>query len=219
VIPGDDRGLVAKTVLDQVRTTAGVAKVVLSAGLLAAAALAMALAAEWVLGVTPSYPVVLGATVGLTGFTTYNWLTVFDDPEDYLTLPLDAADLYWAKLRTFLLLGVPLGVGWYLLALVPVGADPGPAIVGAILVVGTGLFVLGLTVRLAGFAADEFLFDGVVFAAFSLGVVVVLVPVLSVGLAVSAPATATLVALALYGVGAGATGVALFRSRIVATRR
>lgn len=216
-VPCDRGPLVAKTLLDQSRTTGGTGKLVFSGGILAGTGLVMLVAVERVLGTSPSPAIVLGAVLGLSAFTTFNWLTVFDEPADYLTLPVDADDVVRAKFHAFLIAGLPLGSGAYGLAVVPFGVATGPAAVGGWLVVALHLFVFGLTVRLTGLSPDERLFDGVVFAAFSVGVVVALVPVLTVGLVVEQPGPSTLAGVALWGVGAAAAGLYLFETTSLRT--
>ena len=84
------------------------------------------------------------------------------------------------------------------------------AIAGLALCIGLQAYLFGLTVALAGTQPNEFLFDTVLFAGFTLGVALPLVPVLVVGF-VAAPLSAPLAAaLVVAGVGLAGIGHVLY---------
>lgn len=211
---GDRDGLLTKTLLDVARSSGGLWKVVFSGAVLFAVVAFLVRLVETVTGVEPSTGVSFGALLGLTAFTTYNWLTQFDAPEDYLVLPVGVADVFAAKFRAFLVLGLPVGIGFLGLAVAALGARPVEVVVGLVLVVGIELYLLGLTVYLAGFDPNEFLFDTVLFAAFGGAVALVLVPVLIVGFVLAPLGAGLAAATGAVGLVAGGLGLGLFRRAV-----
>ena len=203
----------AKTLLDVHRSAGGVWKVLFSGAILFGVTAALVDLAGRITGVSPSVGVSFGAVLGLSGFTTYNWLTQAEDVDPYLAQPLSVADVFAGKLRAFLLLGPLAGLGFYLLALAWRGGRPLEAAVGAALLVGVACYIFGVTVYLTGLSPDEFLFDTALYAVFGAAMVVPLVPVLLVGFAVdlSPPVLAGLAAGSLL---LGAVGLGLFRRSV-----
>ncbi|MBP2251727.1 hypothetical protein J2754_002059 [Halarchaeum solikamskense] len=205
-VPAWDDPVFVKTMLDVSRSAGGYWKVLLSAGILVAVSAFLVSLAESVVGLRVLPGVAFGSILGLTAFTTYNWLTQFDDPTTYATLPIDTSAVFDAKRRAFAVLGLPTGVACYAAAALWRGTAPLDALAGLALCVGLQAYLFGLTVALAGTRPNEFLFDTVLFAGFTLGVALPLVPVLVVGFVaapLSAPLAAALVVagLALAGVG------------------
>ncbi|MFT4958333.1 MAG: hypothetical protein ACI9EZ_001661 [Halobacteriales archaeon] len=211
----DQDGLVTKSLLDVARSSGGFSKVPFSAGILFLVSVGMVELVGSLSGVDPSMAISMGAILGLTAFTTYNWLTQFDALSVYLLYPISLAAVFGAKFRAFLVLGLPTAIGYYAIAVVWWGGGLGEILVGAILLVGLQLYLFGLTVYLAGFRPNEFLFDTVLFALFTAAVAVGLVPVLIVGLvlggAIGPAAMAGLVTLAVI---LGGAGVGLYRLSI-----
>jgi hypothetical protein len=192
-----DDPLAARTLLELHRSGGGVGKAVVSTALVAGVAVGLLGLVGRIVG-TPRAPgVVLGAVLALTAFTTYNWLTGYDSLEEYRRLPLSVGDVFRAKARAFALL-TPVGAAGYLAAALVVGTAPSDLLVGGVVFCGVSAYLFGLTVYLAGVEPDEFLFDTVLFAAFTGCVVLALVPILVVGLLI-APSP-----LAVAGVVAGA---------------
>jgi hypothetical protein len=206
----DDDGLLTRTVLDVARSSGGLAKVPFSTGIVLAVAVVLVEFAGVVTGRTPATGVSFGALLGLSGFTTYNWLTGFDGPRSYLAFPVSIADVLRAKFRAFLLLGPPVALGFYLLAVAWVGAPLLDVLAGAVVCLGLQSYLFGATVYLTGLQPDEFLFDTVLFAGFTLAVAVVLVPVLVVGFVVP-PSGTVFLGLTAASLGIGVVGFLLAR--------
>lgn len=200
-----------KTLLDVHRSAGGFGKVLFSAAVLFGATASLVDLAGRITGVSPSVGVSFGTLLGLSGFTTYNWLTQSDDVDSYLVQPLTVADVFAAKFRAFLLLGPAVAVGFYVLALAWRGGPVLEALVGAVLLVGVACYIFGITIYLAGLSPNEFLFDSVLFAVFGLAMVVPLVPVLVVGFALAPVSVGLLAALGLGGVVLGTVGIGLYR--------
>lgn len=200
-----------KTLLDVHRSAGGFGKVLFSAGILAGVTAALIDLAGQITGVTPSVGVSFGAVLGLTGFTTYNWLAQVDDVDAYLRHPLAVTDVFRAKFRAFLLLGPAVAVLFYVAALAWLGGRLLEGAVGAVLLVGVACYIFGVTVYLTGLSPNEFLFDTALFGVFGVAMMVPLVPILVVAFALSPIPAALLAGLGVGGVGLGLVGVGLYR--------
>ncbi|MFU1783621.1 hypothetical protein ACM16X_19830 [Haloarcula japonica] len=200
-----------KSLLDIHRSAGGFGKVLFSAAVLFGVTAVLVDFAGQITGVQPSTGISFGAILGLSGFTTYNWLTQSDDVSLYFAHPLTVKAVFAGKFRAFLLLGPLVGLGFYALALVWHGGSVAEAAVGAVLLVGVACYIFGTTVYLTGLSPNEFLFDTALFAVFGAAMVLPLVPILITGFAIS-PLSGTLLA-ALGGAGGvlGAIGVGLYR--------
>jgi hypothetical protein len=174
----DEHGLVARTLLDLARSSGGLLKPVVSAAILLALAAFLADVAARIVGVAPTPGVFFGTVLSLSAFTTYNWLTQFDGVEEYLLLPVSVPAVFRAKRAAFLLTGLPTSMAAYAVVLAVYDVALVDAVVGLALLGGLSLYLFGLTVALAGFDPNEFLFDVRRFALFTAGVAVPVVPVL-----------------------------------------
>ncbi|WP_049923675.1 hypothetical protein [Halopiger djelfimassiliensis] len=208
-LPIDDGALVAKSLLELGRSSGGVLKPFVSAGILLALVAALVGIVREITGIEPAPGIFFGGVLGLSAFTTYNWLTQFDSLESYLVYPVSIEDVFRAKRTAFVLVGAPTVAVPYLAAVVRFEASLVDAAVGAVLLAGYGLYYYGLTVYIAGFDPNEFLFDAVRFTTFTVGVAVALVPALVAGFVVVPPTATVAVALALAGAGFGVVGLVL----------
>ena len=211
---GDDDGLLARSLLDVARSSGGAWKVLVSGGVLFGVTAFLVGVVSRLTGVEPSTGVSFGALLGLTAFTTYNWLTQFDSVEAYRRLPVTVAAVFSAKFRAFLVLGVPTALTYYALAAAVFGGPASELAAGAVLTGGVLLYLFGLTVALAGFEPNEFLFDTTLFAAFAGGVSLGVVPVLVVGFVLAPLGPALLGGVAAWGLLLGLAGVALYRRAV-----
>ncbi|USZ72806.1 hypothetical protein [Natronosalvus halobius] len=204
-LPGSDP-LVAKTLLDLARSSGGVWKPLVSVGILLGLVVVLVGIVRDGVGIEPALGPFFGSVLGLSAFTTYNWLTQFDAVESYAAYPVSVATVFRAKRRAFYLVGLPTMTLAYLVALVWARPPLLDAVVGFVLLVGLALYYYGLTVFVAGFDPNEFLFDAVRFGAFTLGVAVALVPTLVVGFVAVSLTTAVAAALTVIACIAGALG-------------
>ncbi|MFA9416620.1 hypothetical protein [Natrinema sp. HArc-T2] len=208
-LPLENAPLVTKSLLDLARSSGGVWKPFVSASILLALVAALVGVVDSITGIAPAPGIFFGGVLGLSAFTTYNWLTQFDSLEAYLAYPVSIADVFRAKRIAFILVGAPTVAVPYLAAVVWFDATPLDAVVGAILLAGYALYYYGLTVYIAGFDPNEFLFDAVRFATFTVGVAVALVPTLVAGFVVVPPSVDLAVALGVGGVVMGVVGTVL----------
>jgi hypothetical protein len=210
-LPFRDDAVTAKTLLDLSRSSGGVFKVAFSGGILLAVGLFLLELAGEIASVDPAPGVTLGAILGLSAFTTYNWLTQFDSIDEYRLYPLDVADVLRAKRRAFALVSLPTGLAFYVLAMALHVSSVGDLLAGAVVHVGLQTYLFGVTVYLAGFSPNEFLFDTVLFAAFTLAVAAPVVPIVVAGFVVSAGTPMLLAAIAAGGVVLAVAGGVLVR--------
>ena len=204
----------AKTLLDIHRSDGGLWKVLFSAGILYAVTAVLVDLAGRITGVEPAVGVSFGTILGLTGFTTYNWLTQADGVEAYLAHPLDTGRVLSGKLRAFLLLGPAVGLAFYAFALARHGAALLDALAGALLLVGVACYIFGVTVYLAGLSPNEFLFDTGLFLGFGVAMALPLVPVLVVAFALPPISGSVLAGVSLFGVALAGVGLLLFRRAV-----
>lgn len=178
---GDDTGLVARTLLDLSRSSGGLLKPVVSTAILLGLAAFLAEATTRVVGITPSPGIFFGSILGLSAFTTYNWLTQFDAVEEYLRFPVTVQRVFRAKRTAFLLTGLPTGAAAYGVVCVIYDVSLADAVLGCALFLGLSLYLFGLTVAIAGLDPNEFLFDTTRFSLLTIGVAVPIVPALLAG--------------------------------------
>jgi hypothetical protein len=196
-LPGMD-ALTVRPLLEVARSSGSVWKVAFSLGILFGVTALLLDRIVAATGLEPSAGVAFGTLLGLGTFTTYNWVTQFDDPREYLRYPSGLAGVFAAKFRAFLVLAVPTGFGY--LALAAVWYPLGDVALGVVVFPLVAVYVYGLTAYLTGLSPNELLFDTVRFAVFGAGLAVLAVPLLVAALA---HGTAPLVA------GGGAVVVAL----------
>ncbi|MFC3958225.1 hypothetical protein [Halovivax cerinus] len=213
-LPTDDP-LVAKVLLELGRSSGGYAKPFVAVALLAGLVAGSLGIVESITGLAPAPGIFFGSVLGVSAFTTYNWLTQFDAVDDYLILPVSVVDVFRAKHVAFVIVGVPTAAVPYALAVVWFEATPMDALAGAAVLVGYAGYYYGLTVALAGFSPNEFLFDGARFAAFGAGVALPLVPTLVAAFVLTPPSAPT--AVALIGASAVLAAVGVVLSRRAAT--
>lgn len=212
-LPVDDPFLV-KTLLDVERSSGGFWKVVVSAGTILAVSVFLVDLAGRVTGVTPLPGVGFGSILGLTAFTTYNWLTQFEDVDSSLRYPISVSAVFEAKKWAFVVLGIPVGLVCYGVGVVWTDTAALDAVVGGLLLLCLQAYFFGLTVYLTGFSPNEFLFDTVLFASFTVAVAVGLVPVLVVGFVAGQLSPELALVVAGLGLGFGVVGRELYRRAV-----
>lgn len=202
-------GVLAKSLLDVARSSGGLWKVLFSQGLVFAV---LALLLGYLPDVVPVRPepgLTVAAVLALGSFTTYNWLCQFDDADAYLRHPVPFASVFRAKLLAFCLLALPAGAVYFALGVGVFGT--GTMLVGLAVFAPLCLYVFGVTAYVAGLEPTELLFDTPVFAAFTLAVMVVLVPLVVAAIAYPLAPTALAAGSVALAVLAGAVGLSLYR--------
>ncbi|EJN57105.1 hypothetical protein [Halogranum rubrum] len=202
--------LVAKTVIDVHRSSGGVWKLALSSGvLLGAAFVVVTFVGTYV--TLPLVPAVLfGAILGATAFPTYSWLTQVDAPSDYQLYPISTRALYRAKAGAFVLLETPVVLVYYLGMAFFTDASVADLALGGGVLVGAVVFLFGVTVFVTGFQPNEFLFDTARFSAYSLLMLVGLLPLVVAGFVLPALPDVFSALTLVYAVVIGGVGIAAF---------
>lgn len=203
----DDTGIARRTVLSVARSSGSVWKVAFSMGVLVVVVVVLLSELARVTVLEPHFGLALGTFLGLGGFTTYAWLTQFEDPREMLRYPVTIEQVFASKRRAYLALVLPAGLAYVLVAAVwlPVAE----LVVAAVVFPGVAVYVFGLTAYIAGLSPTELLFDTPLFAAFGVGLAIVAVPLLVAALATTvAPALTVAVGIGI-AVLAGLVGVVL----------
>jgi hypothetical protein len=188
-VPGVD-GLTARPLLEVSRSSGSVWKVAFSLGVLFGVAALLLNRVAVATGIDPSAGVAFGTLLGLGSFTTFNWVTQFDDPREYLRYPTGMDAVFGAKFRAHLALAIPTGYGY--LALAGVWYPITDLLVGVVVFPLVSVYVFGLTAFLTGFSANELLFDTPLFAAFGASMAILAVPLLVASLAAGTAPTLAL---------------------------
>ncbi len=201
----------ARSLLEVARSSGSVWKVAFSLGVLfAVAALLLDRLAD-VTALDPSGGIAFGTLLGLGSFTTYNWLTQADKPREFLRYPKALTIVYRGKFRAFLLLSVPIGVGY--LAIAALWYPPADLLVGLVVFPLVSVYVFGLTAYLTGLSPNELLFDTPLFALYGAGLAMLAVPLLVASLAHgTAPQQSTGFAVGLSVLAAGVGWLLLGRT-------
>jgi len=205
----DEQGLLAKSLLDVGRSSGGLWKVVFSQGLVFAVLAVLLAFLPDVVPVRPEPGLTVAAVLALGSFTTYNWLCQFDDAAFYLRYPVSLSAVFRAKLLGFCLLALPAGLAFLALGVAVFGT--GTMLVGVAVFPPLCLYVFGVTAYVAGLEPTELLFDTPVFAAFTLAMMAVLIPLVVAAIAFRLAPTWLTAGSVGYAWLAGGVGVGLYR--------
>ncbi|MUV86825.1 hypothetical protein GJ631_09670 [Natronomonas sp. CBA1123] len=205
----DEQGLLAKSLLDVVRSSGGLWKVVFSQGLVFAVLAVLLAFLPDVVPVRPEPGLTIAAVLALGSFTTYNWLCQFDDTAFYLRHPVSLSAVFRAKLLGFCLLALPSGLAFLGLGAVVFGT--GTMAVGIAVFAPLCLYVFGVTAYVAGLEPTELLFDTPVFAGFTLAMMVVLIPLVVAAIAFTLYPTGLALGSVGYASLSGLAGLGLYR--------
>jgi hypothetical protein len=208
-LPVDPQGTLSKSLLDVMRSSGGLWKLVFSQGLVFTVLAVLLAFLPDVVPVRPAPGLTVATILALGTFTTYNWLFSFEDHRFYRRYPVALETVFRAKLYGFCLLALPVGLCY--LALGGYLFGPESTLLGAAVFVPLSLYVFGVTGYLAGFQPTDLLFDTPTFALFTLATTLVLVPLVVVAIALPlAPTRLSLAAVSLSVV-AGGVGLLLYR--------
>lgn len=206
-----------KTIIDISRSSGGLWKIAFISGTTALSGFAIVAAVGSLYPLAPVNGVLFGSLTSLIAYPVYSIVFRYDDFASYLKLPVTNTDVWTGKVRVFYLLTLPLAVSYYLPAMLLLTSEQltFPAIeqitIGAVVMVGLILYQLGLLVTLVRDEPTKFLFDGLVFSIYSVGVFAAIVPALVVGMfGLLLPGSVT-AGLAAYAIVAGLFGMFLVR--------
>ncbi len=209
-LPGIDE-LTARPLLEVTRSSGSVWKVAFSLGVLFAVTALLLDRIVAATGLSPAAGIAFGSLLGLGTFTTYNWVTQFDDPREYLRYPAGVDAVFRAKFRAHLALALPTGLAYLVLA--TIWYPPAELAAGVVVFPLVTIYVAGLTAYLTGLSPNELLFDTLLFAVFGAGLAVLAVPLLVASLAAgTAPVIAHAVAVGIATVFAAVGAVLAYRA-------
>lgn len=198
---------VSATLLDLHRSSGGATKVLFSSLIILAITTGLLEIAEQIIGHTPSPALALGTILSLTAFTTYNWLTQNDSVEQYQYLPVSITKQFYGKFIAFIYVTIPINGLLYFGSSLYLGANSLEILIGGFVFTGLSLYLFGTTMLLAGFSPNEFLFDTVLYATFTILVGIVLIPFLIVSFVVSALTPVLSAGLILGAIIVGCIGI------------
>lgn len=202
-------GVATRSLLEVLGASGSVWKVLFSMGVLFVVTALLVVEVGRATTLDPSMGIAVGTLLGLGAFTTYSWVTQYDDVAEYRRYPLSMAAVFAGKRRTYLLLSVPAGLVYLLGSLVWV--PPGAVAVGAVVFPLVAVYVFGVTAYVAGLSPNELLFDTPLFLAFGVALAAVALPLVVAALVhTESPTLATAVALGVAALGA-LVGVVLTR--------
>jgi hypothetical protein len=202
-------GVATRSVLEVAGSSGSVWKVLFSMGVLFLVTAALVAEVGRVTALDPSMGIAVGTLLGLGAFTTYSWVTQFDDAAEYRRYPVSMRQVFAGKRRAYLALSVPAGLVYLAGSLVRVPAVE--VAVGVVVFPLVAVYVYGITAVVAGLSPNELLFDTPRFVAFGGALGLVAVPLVVAALVhTEAPALANGVAVGVAAL-AALVGVALAR--------
>lgn len=202
-------GLTARPLLEVTRSSGSVWKVAFSLGVLFGVAALLLDRIGAATRIEPSAGIAFGTLLALGTFTTYNWVTQFDEPREYLRYPVGMGAVFRGKRRAFFVLSLPTGVAY--LALAALWYPVVDLLAGLVVFPLVSVYVYGVTAYLTGLSANELLFDTSLFAVYGAALAAVATPLLVAALAYeTAPGPALAAAVGL-SVAAAAIGGLLSR--------
>jgi hypothetical protein len=204
-------GIATRSILEVVGSAGSVWKVLFSMGVVFAVTAALVIQVGQATTLAPSLGIAVGTLLGLGAYTTYGWISLYDDIDEYRRYPVSMRRVFTGKRRAYLLLTLPAGLVYLLGSLPWVPARE--VAIGAVVFGLVTVYVFGVTAAVAGLSPNELLFDTVLFLVFGVALAVVAVPLVVAALAyTTAPTTATAVAVGtalLAGIaGSGLTRIA-----------
>jgi hypothetical protein len=174
--------LVDKTVIDVMRSTGGIMKIIFSLTVLTGLYWFLVLYFPFASQFLQNPVISFGVLIGTVSLTVYNWINRFDDAEEYLYLPVNSDMLLEAKQKAFLLVSIPLTSLFLVLAFLfyPVSyLDAALAILASL---STQIYTVGLGSYLTGLKPNYRLFDSKAFMKYLVANSVFVLPLLMISL-------------------------------------
>ncbi|MFB6208275.1 MAG: hypothetical protein ABEJ69_02915 [Candidatus Nanohaloarchaea archaeon] len=149
--------LVTRSFLDLERSSGGLWKLVFSQAVVFGFFAFMMTQLVFLEAISSAPGMIFSLIMAISSITTYNWLTRFDDLEEYLRLPVSIENVFEAKMKLFLGISVPVAWTFIVLGSVFFGMDG--VVPGMLSLPLTALYVLGVTVYFAGMDPNNMLFS------------------------------------------------------------
>lgn len=195
--------LTEKTIIDVMRSTGGIMKVVFSLTILTGFYWALVIYFPFASRFLQNPVISFGVLIGTVSLTVYNWINRFDQAEEYLYLPVNAEMLLKSKQKAFIIVSFPLT----LMFLAGVFLIYPVSIIEAVLAVAasisTQIYTVGLGSFLTGLRPNYRLFDSKVFVKYLIGNSIFVLPLLMISLFIDNGLYSYFVALLVIAAGSG----------------
>ena len=195
--------LTEKTIIDVMRSTGGIMKVVFSLTILTGFYWALVIYFPFASRFLQNPVISFGVLIGTVSLTVYNWINRFDQAEEYLYLPVNAEMLLNSKQKAFIIVSFPLT----LMFLAGVFLIYPVSIIEAVLAVAasisTQIYTVGLGSFLTGLRPNYRLFDSKVFVKYLIGNSIFVLPLLMISLFIDNGLYSYFVALLVITAGSG----------------
>ncbi len=174
--------LTGKTIIDVIRSTGGIMKVIFSLTVLTGLYWFLVLYFPFASQFLQNPVISFGVLIGTVSLTVYNWINRFDDIEEYLYLPISSDTLLKSKQKAFIILSLPLTSIFLVVAFIIYPVSYLDAFFTALASVSTQIYTLGLGSYLTGLKPNYRLFDSKVFMKYLAANSLLVLPLLMVSL-------------------------------------
>jgi len=206
--------IVLKNLIDIQRSAGGFLKVIFSTGVIVFTSFILIYFMSTFFGLSPKPEFIYGGLFSLIAYPIYAIGFRYDSLDSYSTLPISRADVYKSKLLLFTVIGIPLSIIFYTpFVLTDTGITS--YLQGAIVLTGLMYYQFGLLMYLARDNPTEFLFNGFLFAIYSIGTLIFIIPILIIGMYGLLFATSVSSMITIYGLIAGVIGAILVYTTII----
>lgn len=174
--------LTDKTVIDVMRSTGGIMKVVFSLTVLTGLYWFLIIYFTFASRFLQNPIISFGVLIGTVSLTVYNWINRFDDAEEYLYLPVNSNMLLESKQKAFLIVSVPLTSLFLFAAFLFYPVSYLDAVLSVLASLSTQIYTVGLGSYLTGLKPNYRLFDSKTFLKYLLANSVFVLPLLMISL-------------------------------------
>lgn len=170
--------LADKTVLDTMRSSGGLLKIIFSLTVLTGFYWFMVLNFSFTRAFLTNPVLSFSALLGIVSLSVYNWINRFDSLEDYTYLPVEKNSLLAGKQKAFLAVSVPLITAFLGLTLIFYPVEPLIFALALLSSLAVQFYTLGLTSWLTGLKPNSRLFDSRIFAKYGVLTLLAVLPLL-----------------------------------------
>lgn len=167
-------GLVTKMVLDVLRSSGGVLKLLVSLGVLFGLFVFLEAYIPLVGGIVTSPSLSLAVVLAASSVSVYHWINMFDEASEYLVQPVGYGDVVHAKMVVHHAFALPMCYLYLAVGAVLMGSEG--LVLGTVALPPLVLYVYGVAVYLTGLDPDDLLLDAGLFSVFFAAVSVVVLP-------------------------------------------
>ena len=195
--------LTEKTIIDVMRSTGGIMKVVFSLTILTGFYWALVIYFPFASRFLQNPVISFGVLIGTVSLTVYNWINRFDQAEEYLYLPVNAEMLLNSKQKAFIIVSFPLTLMFLAGAFLIYPVSIIEAVLAVAASISTQIYTVGLGSFLTGLRPNYRLFDSKVFVKYLIGNSIFVLPLLMISLFIDNGLYSYFVALLVITAGSG----------------